>query len=194
MSKKKKDSDNIEKWIEHGTDIENCTLFLSGEVDDSMADRCITAFHLFDPNKPALVLLNSVGGSEIAGLAIYDTLKAHPSEVTIRVVGEACSMAAVILQAGDVREATRHSTIMTHIGSTDGSGHKENVKRRLKFEDKLDVILDDIMLVRINAKRRSAGEELATRNWWKKHELFDNFMMADEALELGLLDKIYEPH
>lgn len=103
-------------------------------------------------------------------------------------------MAAVILQAADIREATRNSVVMTHIGSTSGSGHKENVKRQIKFEEKLDVVLDDIMIAKINAKRKAQGEDSITRNWWKKHDLFDNYMLADEALELGLLDRIYEPH
>lgn len=191
MSKKKKDSDNMDKWLEHGTDPERNTVLINGEIDGAAADRVLSAFHLFDPNKPVLVILNSEGGSEFSGLAIYDTIKAHPSEVTIRVMGEASSMAAVILQAGDVRQASPHSTIMTHIGSWGVEGtHKKNAKRYLQHSEKMDKILDQIMLSRVNEKH---SDHPKTMEWWSRREQFDNWMMAAEALELGLIDEIYDP-
>lgn len=190
---KKKIEDSHQKWLEHGIDIPNNTVFLSGDVDADLAKMCITAFHAFDKSKPALVLLNSEGGCEFAGMAIYDTLRAHPAEVTVRVIGEACSMAAVILQAGDIRQMGKNSILMTHLGSIDESGHKENVRRKMKFSERFDVRLDQIMVDRINEKRSQTKEKSMDIKSWKKHDLFDNYMTSQEALDLGLIDEIYDP-
>lgn len=189
----KKSKDSIELWLEQGIDVPTRTLMLFGEVDEALLDRATSAFHLFSAKTdPVTVLLNSPGGDVAQGMAIYDLIKNSEAPVTIRVVGEACSMGAVILQAGDVREAYENSVIMHHVGEMSFSGHAENVKLNQQFEVKYGNRIDLIMLESINEKLEKDGQKPKTMAWWKKHDLWDRWLTADEAIEMGLLDSIYK--
>jgi ATP-dependent Clp protease protease subunit len=92
-------------------------IFLTGEVDTEMAARFMVAFRCLDATKGEIyITLDSEGGSMDQGFAIYDTIRLSNNAVIVDVVGNAQSIAALILQAGDVRRATPEARIMIHQG------------------------------------------------------------------------------
>lgn len=194
MAKKNKTED-AELWLQYGIHLPTKTMRLDGEVTANLVERVIDAFVLFnlDPDYPVTILLNCPGGDEVQGMAIYDLIRASPCHVTIRVIGEACSMGTVILQAADIREALPNAIIMHHTGEGNPiSGHKINVKKYVKFSEKYDDIIDNIMLGRVNEKRSKEGFESRSLAWWKKEDTWDRWLSPREAIELGLLDTVID--
>lgn len=94
-------------------------IFLSQEVDDSIANQIVAAMLYLDsedPGKPISLYINSPGGSVTAGMAIYDTMQHIKSEVVTICVGLAASMGAFLLASGTKgkRIALPHARIMIH--------------------------------------------------------------------------------
>src|SRR6478735_370629 len=102
-------------------------LQLGQEVDDPVANRLCAQLVLLgeeDPKADILLLINSPGGSVSAGLAIYDTMRAIPSDVATLAMGLAASMGQFLLSAGTEgkRYALPHSRILMHQGSAGVQG------------------------------------------------------------------------
>lgn len=181
-----------EYWLSHGMDIQNSTLWLSGGVDDKMLARVTKFIHLVTASeprkttKPLHIYLSSGGGEETDGLAIYDLLSSWKGQVTMTVLGSAESMAAVILQAADVRRITSSSYLMIHQGDTyPPDGHKKNIEAFLKLSREQDNICDSIVIKRMQEKHPGYS-------WSKFREEtdFDTYLTAKQALDLGLVDEI----
>ena len=162
-------------------------IFLGEEVTDVSANL-IVAQLLFleseDPNKDIQLYINSPGGSVTAGMAIYDTMNYIKCDVSTICIGMAASMGAFLLSSGakGKRIALPNSEIMIHqpLGGFQGQAtdikiHAENI---LKIKDKLNSIL---------AKNTGKPLEQIINDTER-----DNFMTAQEALNYGLIDKVYE--
>lgn len=188
----RRSSDASSLWIEHGIDIPGRTVYLKGGVDSDMLDTAQTAVHLFGPTSDILVLLNSYGGNTWYGMGIYDLFKSHQGTVTIRVVGEACSMACVILQSADIRQASKHSVLMHHVGTLGvDSMHSKNFHRYVKFQGIHDDKIDQIMLDRVNEHMVETGQPQWTMAQWKNRDTWDQWMFPEQAIEIGLLDEVW---
>ena len=188
----KKSVDYVNTFLDSGIDIPGSTIYLKGEIDNDTLDIITSGFHLMPPANPVLVLINSPGGCTYAGMGIYDIIRAHKGQVTTRVVGEACSMGCVILQAGDIREASENSVLMHHVGETAySSNHPRNIKERYKFNERHDNRIDALMLERVNEYMRKMGESEWTMSKWKERDTWDRWYFADEAIKAGLLDRIW---
>lgn len=188
----KKGKDAIEVFLDNGIDIPGRTIYLKGAIDEDTLDVVTSGFHLLPKDSDVLIILNSPGGDVGSGLAIYDLIKAHKGEVTIRVVGEACSMGAIILQAGDIREATSNSTIMHHIGgSSSGYDHAKNSELAMEFYKTMQDRMNAILLEQINERRSEQGKEPRSKAWMKEHNMWDRWLWPEEAIEMGLLDRIW---
>lgn len=181
-------------WINDGIDLASRTLYISaledGCEDNNMSPaaiytRALYAMELIS-HEPITVILNSPGGSVVAGMAIYDAIRACKSTVKIIVYGQACSMGCVLLQAGDERLLGEHAVIMFHAGE-DGGGrmHPEAVKRWVKFMDKYNTKIDTVLLQRM----RESKPDL-TDAQYKEMNTFDTILTAQEAIDLGLADAI----
>lgn len=95
------------------------TLLLTGEVDDAMAERVCAELVLLataDADRDIVLYINSPGGSVLAGLAIYDTMKLVPNDIVTVALGFAASMGQVLLASGThgKRISLAHSRIMMH--------------------------------------------------------------------------------
>ncbi|MFC4602916.1 ClpP family protease [Rhodococcus kronopolitis] len=95
------------------------TLLLTGEVNDEMAERVCAELVLLataDADRDVVLYINSPGGSVLAGLAIYDTMKLIPNDVVTVALGFAASMGQVLLASGThgKRISLAHSRIMMH--------------------------------------------------------------------------------
>jgi ATP-dependent Clp protease protease subunit len=161
-------------------------IFLGTEVNDYTAN-VIQAQLLYldsvDPNSDINIYLNTPGGSVYAGLGIYDTMQFINSKVGTICTGMAASMGAVLLVAGekDMRAALPHSRVMIHqpLGGIQGQASDIEITAReiLKIKDELYQIISDH-----SGQTTEKIRQDADRDYW---------MTAQEALDYGMVDKIY---
>ena len=161
-------------------------IFLSDEVNDATASL-VVAQMLFleaqDPDKDISFYINSPGGSVTAGMAIYDTMNFIKCDVSTICIGMAASMGAFLLSAGTKgkRIALPHSEIMIHQPLGGAQGQASDIKIRaeliLRTRDMLNKILSENTGKPIEEIERDTDR--------------DYFMTAQQALEYGIIDKIY---
>lgn len=163
------------------------TIFISGEVDDSMYDQASKNLHVLDSTEGTItIILNSQGGDVFAGYGIYDLIKGCRNYVRIYAAGSVMSMATVILQAADERISLPNTWHMIHVGSFGTEEqHARNTERWLEWSKKENSRTVDIYWEKIREKKPR----------YKKQDLiqmlnFDTIMNSDEMLELGLIDRI----
>ena len=161
-------------------------IFLSDEVNDVTASLVIAQLLFLeaqDPDKDISFYINSPGGSVTAGMAIYDTMNYVKCDVSTICIGMAASMGAFLLSAGakGKRIALPNSEIMIHQPLGGAKGQATDIKIQadliLRTRDNLNRILAE------NTGR--SIEEIA------RDTERDNFMTAEQALEYGLIDKIF---
>ena len=160
-------------------------VFLGSEVNDDIANL-VTAQFLFleseDPEKEIAFYINSPGGSVTAGLAIYDTMQFIKPPVSTLCLGQAASMGAVLLTAGQKgrRYALPHSRIMIHqpLGGAQGQAVDLEIQAReiLRMREELNNIF-----VRHSGQKLSKIEKDTDR---------DMFMSPEQAVEYGLIDEV----
>jgi ATP-dependent Clp protease protease subunit len=135
-----------------------------------------------NPDKDIHLYINSPGGSVTAGLAIYDTMQFIKPNVSTMCIGQAASMGAVLLAAGEKgkRFALPNSRVMIHqpLGGFQGqaSDFEIHAKEILLIREKLNKILAD-----------HSGQDLEKI----KHDTDrDNFMSAQDSVTYGLIDEV----
>jgi ATP-dependent Clp protease protease subunit len=166
-------------------------VFLGTAINDEVANS-IVAQLLFlqsdDAKAPVHLYLNSPGGSVSAGMAIYDTMQFISCDVSTYCVGQAASMAAVLLAAGATgkRHALPNSRILIHQPLAGMEGSAEDIMIHAKEFMKIKERLNRILL-------KHTGQSLEKI---EKDTDRDRFMSAEEALEYGLIDHVIEhmPH
>ena len=161
-------------------------IFLGTEVNDYTAN-VIQAQLLYldsvDSDRDISIYLNTPGGSVYAGLGIYDTMQFVRSRVATICTGMAASMGAVLLVAGEkgMRAALPHSRVMIHqpLGGIQGQASDIEITAReiLKLKDELYQIISDHSGQTMEKIRLDAD-----RDYW---------MTAEEALQYGMIDKVY---
>jgi len=162
-------------------------IFLGGPIDDHTANLVVAQLLFLeaqDPDKDIHLYINSPGGSVTAGLAIYDTMQYIRCDVVTICVGQAASIAAVLLSAGTKgkRYALPHSRLMIHqpLGGAEGPAKDVEIitKELLRIKDLINRILS-----------KHTGQPIEKI---EKDTDRDFFMNAYEALEYGLIDKVIE--
>ena len=162
-------------------------IFLSDEVNDVTASLVVAQLLFLeaqDPDKDISFYINSPGGSVTAGMAIYDTMNYVKCDVSTICIGMAASMGAFLLSAGakGKRIALPNSEIMIHQPLGGAKGQATDIKIQadliLRTRDNLNRIL---------AQNTGRSVEEIARDTER-----DNFMTAKQALEYGLIDKIFE--
>ena len=161
-------------------------IFLGTEVNDYTAN-VIQAQLLYldsaDSDRDISIYLNTPGGSVYAGLGIYDTMQFVKSLVSTMCTGMAASMGAVLLVAGEagMRYALPHSRVMIHqpMGGIQGQASDIEItaKEILKLKDELYQIIANHSNQNVDKIRQDAD-----RDFW---------MTANEALDYGMIDKVY---
>jgi ATP-dependent Clp protease protease subunit len=160
-------------------------VFIGTPIDDYVANLVIAQMLFLQMeyvNKEINVYINSPGGSVTAGLAIYDTMQFVKCDVATYCVGQASSMAALLLCAGTKgkRQTLPNSRIMIHQPWGGIQGAAEDISRHakeiLKMRDRINEIMSD-----------HTGQSLEKI---QKDTDRDYFMSADEAKEYGLIDEV----
>lgn len=131
--------------------------------------------------KEIKIYINSLGGSVLEGIAIYNQLKRHSAHKTVYIDGFACSIASVIAMAGDTVIMPKNTCMMIHNVWTLAMGNAKDLR---KAADDLDVINS----AAIQAYLDRAGDKL-TRE--KLTEMLDaeTYLTAEQCIEYGFADK-----
>jgi ATP-dependent Clp protease protease subunit len=144
----------------------------------------IDTFCRMNPGASLTIIINTPGGSIVDGNALIDFLREKSKEghhVTTKVVGQAASMGAIILQAGDKRVMTSRSILLLHEPSTQVMGTASNMKDEQAL---LDMFV--CQMCRDLAKRSHLDEDALLKMFERRDRWFD----ATEALDVGLVDTI----
>jgi ATP-dependent Clp protease protease subunit len=162
-------------------------IFIGQEIEDSMANLVIAQLLFLeseDPEKDVFLYINSPGGVVTAGLAIYDTMQYIKCSVSTICTGQAASMGAVLLCAGDKgkRIVLPNARVMIHQPTGGARGQATDIKIQAEEILRTRKMLNDILT-------RHTGQP------FEKIEIDterDFFMSAAEAVEYGIVDKVIE--
>ncbi|MBC7964272.1 MAG: ATP-dependent Clp endopeptidase proteolytic subunit ClpP [Steroidobacteraceae bacterium] len=161
-------------------------VFLGGAIDDNVANLIIAQLLFLeaeDPDKDIHLYINSPGGVVTAGMAIFDTMRYIKAPVSTICVGQAASMGAVLLTAGEKgkRYSLDHSRIMIHqpLGGFQGQATDISIhaKEILRMKDELNDILAEL-----SGQSKEKVEADTER---------DFFMSGEDAKAYGLIDAIF---
>jgi ATP-dependent Clp protease, protease subunit len=160
-------------------------IFLGTAIDDNVANLVVAQMLYLeseDPDKEIFFYLNSPGGHVSSGMAIYDTMQYIKPPISTVCMGQAASMAAVLLAAGEKgkRFALPHSRILIHqpLGGFQGQATDIDIQAKeiLRLKDELNAIMSDL-----------TGKPLAkVINDTER----DYYMTSEQAKEYGLIDDI----
>ena len=163
-------------------------IFLSGAIEDHLANVIIAQMLFLEaesPEKDIALYINSPGGSISAGLAIYDTMQYIKPDVHTYCVGQAASMAAVLLAAGTKGKRTilPHSRVLIHQPWVRGLGGQQS-DVQIHAEDLLRQRdqLDELLAFHTGQPKDKVHEDTDR----------DNILTAHEAVEYGLVDQVME--
>jgi ATP-dependent Clp protease protease subunit len=162
-------------------------VFLGVGIDDDVANLVIAQLLYLeseDPDKEIHFYINSPGGLVSAGLAIYDTMQYIKAPVSTYCMGQAASMAAILLAAGETgkRHALPHSRILIHqpMGGFSGQATDVEIQAReiLRLKEELNQIL---------ARHTGQPIERIERDTDR-----DYYMSGEQAHEYGLIDAVIQ--
>ena len=164
-------------------------IFLGEEVNETTASLVVAQLLFLeseDPNKDIQLYINSPGGMVTAGMAIYDTMQYIKCDVSTICIGLAASMGAFLLAGGTKgkRYALPNAEIMIHQPSAGTQGQITDMALPLKG---LEIIKE--RMTRILAENTGKPFETVHADCER-----DNFMTAQEAVEYGLIDKVFDKH
>ncbi len=193
MAKEKKDDDVVEQMKRAfvGREIEERMLerreiFLWNEINDEVAKAVVQKILYFDglEKKDITIFINSPGGAISSGLAIYDAMSYAKSDISTVCMGQAASMAAVLLCAGakGKRYAWENARVMIHQPLIAGNMYGPASDIQIQAEEMLRI-------------REKLNEILAQHSGKTLEEIEkdtdrDFFMSAEDAKKYGLIDKI----
>jgi ATP-dependent Clp protease protease subunit len=160
-------------------------IFLGSEINDLVANVVIAQLLFLeseDPEKPINLYINSPGGSITSGLAIYDTMQFVNCEISTICIGQAASMAALLLTAGQEgkRFALPHSRIMLHqpLGGIGGQATD------------IDIAAKEIVFIKQQINEILALHTGKTPDTIRADTDRDFFLRPQEALDYGIIDQI----
>ena len=165
------------------------TVMLLEEVNHTTASLVVAQLLYLeaqDPDKDISLYINSPGGSVTAGMAIYDTMNYIKCDVSTICIGMAASMGAFLLSSGakGKRYALPNAEIMIHQPSAGTQGQITDMAIHLKRLETIKKRMNKIL-----SENTGKPIDVVTADCER-----DNFMTAEEALEYGLIDKVFDKH
>jgi len=164
-------------------------VFIDSEINDVTANLIIAQLLFLegeDPDRDIFLYINSPGGLITAGLAIYDTMQYVRSDVSTICIGQAASMAAVLLAAGTKgkRYALPNARLMIHQPLGGAQGQATDIEIAAKEINRYRELIENILIHHTGQNRERIHKD-ADR---------DFFMSAEEAAEYGLVDEVLLRH
>ena len=176
------------RHFDYGIDTQDNVIIIEGEIQSGMTFDVIAKSRLLTKLngevKTFNILLNTPGGDVIETLGLIDFMKSQEKQgikYNIIVRGAAMSAGALLLACGTgSRMASKHSKIMVHQLSTIVVGKLSDVKSNAKFSEELESDCNQLM----------ADCTKKDKEYWENISSNDYFISAQQALELGIIDKI----
>ena len=162
-------------------------IFIGAPIEDHLANLAIAQLLFLDaedPEKDIFIYINSPGGSVTAGLAIYDTMQFVKPDVATTCMGLAASMGSFLLAAGakGKRAALPNSRIMIHQPMAGTQGQISDIEIMTKEFSKTKIRLNELLVIHTGQPIEKIEKD-TDRNF---------FMSPQEAVDYGIIDKIYE--
>ncbi|MCQ2956246.1 MAG: ATP-dependent Clp protease proteolytic subunit [Opitutales bacterium] len=172
-------------WDIYSRLLKDRIVFLGTPIDDYVANAIIAQLlflQMEDPKKDIHVYINCPGGSVTAGMAIYDTMNFLKCDIVTYCIGQAASMATVLLAAGTrgKRYALPHSRVMIHQPSGGVSGQASDISIAAK-----EILRWRSIINKILSQHSSQSVEQI-----EKDSDRDFFLTAEEAQTYGLIDRV----
>ena len=163
-------------------------VFLGSAIDDQVANAVVAQLLFLETDNPDAdinLYINSPGGSVTAGMAIFDTMNYIKCPVRTVCVGLAASMGAFLLMAGEKgkRLALPNSEVMIHQPSGGASGQATDVTIHAEWLLRTKNKMNGLMAQMTGQPLEKIALDVER----------DHFMSAQEALEYGIIDEIYQP-
>lgn len=193
---KRRGTDDLDRWFDYSVYAPKRLMYIGdgngtgaeiGEVNSTMAELAIKGLTFLDSwsSEPITIYLDSLGGDWYNGMGIYDLIQSLKSHVTIIVLGHACSMGSIILQAADERVMGPHSIMMIHDGSEYLNSDCKSVEAwaatiKPTREQMYRIYLDRIRRTRSRYTLKQV-EKLCEH---------DKILTPTQAVELGLADRV----
>lgn len=160
-------------------------VFIDGEINDVMADLVVAQILFLEsenPEKDISIYINSPGGSVTAGLAIYDTMKYVKCDIQTICMGQATSMAAILLAAGTKgkRYALPSCRVMIHQPRGGVEGQESDISILAKEIIRLKKLSIEYLANDTGKKQAKVAEDIER----------DFFMSAKEAMDYGIVDHV----
>ncbi|MFA4884765.1 MAG: ATP-dependent Clp endopeptidase proteolytic subunit ClpP [Desulfotomaculaceae bacterium] len=161
-------------------------VFLGGPIDDTVANLIIAQMLFLeaeDPEKDIQFYINSPGGAVTAGMAIYDTMQHVRPPVATICIGQAASMGALLLSAGEKgkRYSLPYSRILIHQPMGGAQGQATDIEIHAREILRMRMFLNEIL-------SRHTGQPIEKIAQDTER---DYFMSAQEAKEYGIIDEVY---
>ena len=162
-------------------------VFIGSPIDDGVANVVIAQMlflQMEDPKKDIHLYINSPGGVVTGGMAIYDTMNFLQCDVVTYCIGQAASMATVLLAAGakGKRFALPNARIMIHQPSGGASGQTADIAIQAKEILRWRKTLNEILASHTGKDAEQIGKDSDR----------DHYMSAQEAMTYGIVDKVVE--
>jgi ATP-dependent Clp protease protease subunit len=175
-------------WDIYSRLLKDRIVFLGTPIDSGIANLIIAQFLFLesqDPDKEVMFYINSPGGEVNAGLAIYDTMLHVRSRISTICIGQAASMAAILLSAGEKgkRSALPHARVLIHQPMGGVSGQATDIEIHAREIIQLRQTLNEILV-------KHTGQSMERV---KVDTERDYFMSAEAARQYGILDEVMAP-
>lgn len=176
-------------WDIYSRLLKDRIVFIGTPIDDFVANAIIAQLlflQMEDSKKDVHLYINCPGGSVTAGMAIYDTMNFLQCDIVTYCIGQAASMATVLLSAGTQgkRYALPHSRVMIHQPSGGITGQASDIsiaaKEILRWRSTINQILSQHSKQSIQQIEKDSDR--------------DFFLTAEEALQYGLIDQVIVNH
>ena len=160
-------------------------IFIDGEINDASADLAVAQILFLEsenPDKDISIYINSPGGVVTAGLAIYDTMQYVKCDIQTICMGQAASMAAILLAGGTAgkRYALPSSRVMIHQPRGGVEGQESDISIQAKEILRLKKLSIEYLAKHTNKSTEQVAEDMER----------DFFMSAQDAKEYGIIDHI----
>lgn len=129
---------------------------------------------------PVTVNVNSPGGDMFEGLAIYNLLREHEGEVTVKVLGLAASAASIIAMAGDTVQIARAGFFMVHNGWIIAQGNRHDMREYADWMEPFDAAMADIYAARTGLDADEVTRQMDGETW----------INGSSAIEQGYADEL----
>ena len=143
------------------------------------AKRIAGALRSMGPG-PVTVNINSPGGDVFEGLSIYNLLREHDGEVTVKVLGVAASIASVIAMAGDTIQCARAGFFMVHNGWVVAIGNRHDLREAADWMEPFDAAMADIYAARTGLSAKATAKLMDAESW----------INGSAAVEQGFADEL----